>query len=192
MIVVLCYVGRKAVPSFEDREAPRFIRDATDGATRQRGEPQNRQIDVADADGHNAIPVSGAVTKVALPDWVKRPSFAAGNGTELVLLTSKQYATESEADQELEQAASLRVKEYFHRQYPHKGAWTLPANLVDLSNQALFPKQFIEPVELQTGTHKFRVVRVHTLLSLTPAMRAELYPSGGNRSYRNACGAWDP
>jgi hypothetical protein len=175
VVAVLCYAGWKILPALQDRETPDSIRVV--GYERVE-KSQSQKVEESEEAVRSSTPEPGARSlEPALPDWVTHPPSTIENGVEQVLLTSKQYATEDEAREELEQLAELKVKEYFHRDHPYKGHWTLPANFVDVqSNHSLFPKQFVEPIDRTVGTHSFRVQRVHALLSLSPQVREDLYP----------------
>ena len=112
-----------------------------------------------------------------LPDPVRTWSeYSVGgddheNPTNVFVLSSKQYATVDEAEEQVRSAAIGKIREDFHRRHGDQGHWTIPPALV----QDAIRHRHVEPITHTTGTVDFEVYRVHTQVVIDPPLRAELH-----------------
>jgi hypothetical protein len=94
-----------------------------------------------------------------------------GSPTHAVVVSSRQYATVDEADEQVRSAALDKIREDFHRVHGNQGHWAIPPELV----RDAIRHRYVEPITHTTGTHDFEVYRVHTQLVIDPPLRAELH-----------------
>ena len=117
-------------------------------------------------------PKDSADAASGLPAWTKQQPNEEGE-TRLVVLTSQQYATLDEAEQELLIKARSLLQEDFVNRSPDAGAWSIPEQLV---RTEAVRKSHVEPIARTSGVSAFRVFRVHWQMELSPTVRDALYP----------------
>jgi hypothetical protein len=118
-------------------------------------------------------PGGDAETAFSLPSWIREQPLGEGE-TRLVVLTSEQYATVEEAEQELLAKTSRLLQADFVNRSPGAGTWSIPEELV---RSAAIRKSHVEPIVRTSGVSDFRVYRVHWQTELSPAVRDSLYPA---------------
>ena len=91
--------------------------------------------------------------------------------TQVFVISSKQYATVDEADEQVGWAALEKIREDFHRLHGHQGHWTIPPAIV----QDAIRHRYVEPITHTTGTVDFEVYRVHAQVVLDPPLRGALH-----------------
>lgn len=101
------------------------------------------------------------------PEWVDRQPVEE-NGRMLEVVSSGQYVTEQEAeDDALAQAASL-LRTDIHRAFGYEGEWSLPTNVV---REQAVRRTNVEDVERVIGGRPMKMRRVHLQVELSPEVR---------------------
>lgn len=202
VLVVLVYFGARVVPQLQDREIPDEIRlakydepkvdvypaaaesssgemdddEAATDAERTDEEAARAEASSTESEGDTSTAAVLTASAAKVPGWMdETPQFQ--EGTESLVISSKQYSTVASAIDEIEELALMKIKEHFHRHYPYRGSWTIPPRVVDFrSNDDVFAERHIEQVERKMAGHMVDMYRAHALLKLSPQLRAELHP----------------
>lgn len=97
----------------------------------------------------------------SIPDWIKQKS----SDQNLRLLSSGQYSTRQEAEDELLPIAADLLQRAFHKHHPWQGAWNVPLAQV---RDHVVSQQFVERRNVTSGDKTFEMFRLHILVNTAP------------------------
>lgn len=97
----------------------------------------------------------------SIPDWIKQKS----SDQNLRLLSSGQYSTRQEAEDELLPIAADLLQRAFHKHHPWQGAWNVPLAQV---RDHVASQQFVERRNVTSGDKTFEMYRLHILVNTAP------------------------
>ena len=98
-----------------------------------------------------------------IPDWLKNRSTTSDQ----ILLTSEQFSTRKEAEDELLPFAAHLLQRTFHETHPWQGAWNVPLAQV---RERVVAQQFYEQRKMTTGKFSGDIHRLHMLVNVSPSV----------------------
>lgn len=104
---------------------------------------------------------SSSTDAQSIPDWIKQKS-ADQN---LRLLSSGQYSTRQEAEDELLPVAADLLQRAFHKHHPWQGTWNVPLAQV---RDHVASQQFVERRNVTSSDKTFEMYRLHILVNTAP------------------------
>lgn len=107
-----------------------------------------------------------------LPEWIREGNRESIDG-QLAVISSKQYATIEEAEEEAYGTAAEILQQRFHARFPDGGEWTIPRSAIIEHAQRLRHDQAIDR---ETERFSFTAHRVHLQIVLSDESVAELQP----------------
>ncbi|MDB5336258.1 MAG: hypothetical protein JWN70_1877 [Planctomycetaceae bacterium] len=104
-----------------------------------------------------------------IPDWLKPESLTDQptllTKSQYYLLSSSQYSSTQEAENELLPHAAFLVRRAFQETHPWQGPWTVPLALL---RERVITKQFIEKRPKTIGKFSGDLYRLHMLVDVSP------------------------
>ncbi len=98
-----------------------------------------------------------------VPDWLKNRLLNNGQ----FLLSSGQYSSEQEAENELLPHAAYLLQRAFQETHPWEGTWTVPMSQV---RERVIENRFVEQRPITTGKFTGQICRVHMRVDVSPAV----------------------
>lgn len=156
IVPIVCLVGLVALV------APRMISETRPAIWTQPAisTSQREKMDKAVRDLSEVSSGPGAEVQ-NIPDWIRQQS----QRKDQYLLSSGQYSTRQEAEDELLPIAADLLQRAFHENHPWQGEWNVPLAQV---RERVADQQFVERRNVSSGSKTFEMYRLHMLVNVTP------------------------
>ncbi len=152
----LAGLGYLAMPAF--RPAPRLDTARVDQQFFTRQQRMEKVLrETIDGSGRPGDEIQN------IPDWLKNRSTT----NDQILLTSEQFSTRKEAEDELLPFAAHLLQRTFHETHPWQGAWNVPLAQV---RERVVAQQFYEQRKMTTGKFSGEIYRLHMLVNVSPSV----------------------